>query len=184
MMFGSSAQWTAGFDMWSTYRFVPQEWKGTRARLFTVCAGEIGQGFRSPLDTSATCMLVRPHFSVCVKSVSWELRRVTSTNPIQQLAEAGEGDPGCLQESLLGLLPAASLHFESSTMISPPWLMSADLPKGPTPWRESEDWRGGVHLEAEGITIPAHSPFAVMIAIFDSWRPLYTVDVRVTLRLA
>lgn len=171
--------------MWSTYRFDPREYRGTVARLFASSIGEKGQGFTTGLDKHATSLHTTMNpFPVTVKAVQWELRRAPARDQIEELAMVVEEEPRCLEESLVGLLTAATFCFEAAIGIFALRTMSLDLPKGPTPWRDITDWRGGFQFGSTLFQIPATSSFCARVDINGDWRPVHPVTLRITLELA
>lgn len=171
--------------VWSTYRFDPREYRGTVARLFSSSVGQVGQGFTTPLDKHATSLhtTVVP-FSVAVKTVHWELRRAPARDQIEELAVVVGEEPRCLEESLMGLLTASTFAFETSTSIFALRPMSLDLPKGPTPWRDITDWRGGFQFGSTLFHVPAAASFCARVDINGDWRPVHAVTLRITLEFA
>lgn len=188
--YGSSGHVMAGPQghmLWSTYRFDAREWKaGTVARLFSSPKGESGQGSTEPLTGYDTNVLSsgRLPVAVQVKGLQWELRRARPSGPIEEIAMIAEEEPCNLEESLMGLLAAASISFESSQTIFGGILMNSDAPKGPLPWKGISDWRGGHSFTPHCFSIPAGCSFAIRVDILDTWKPVYPVSLRVLLEIA
>jgi len=171
--------------MWSTYRFDPREYRGTVARLFASSIGEKGQGFTTGLDKHATSLHTTPNpFPVTVKAVQWELRCAPARDQIEELAMIADEQPRCLEESLVGLLTAATFCFETPTSLLGVRPMSLDLPKGPTLWKGVRDWRGGFEFGNQMFHVPAAATFCARVDINGDWRPVHAVTLRITLELA
>lgn len=173
--------------LWSTFHFDAKEWQpGAVVRMFSSARGEPGQGNSSPLSAADTNILSagRLPLAVDIKSMAWELKRVRASGPLEELARAGEEEPSCLHESLMGLIAAATIAFESPQTIFCETLLSHDVPKGQYPWKGIEDWRGGLVYGSKYFHIPMGCSFAVRLAFLETWRPVYPVTMRVVLEVA
>jgi len=172
--------------LWSSFRFDAKEWKpGTVARLFLTSRGHAGQGHPAPMTDYDTNILWggKLPISVDVKAVSWELKRARPNGPLEELSQTAEEQPARPDESLMGLVAAASIALEATQTIFCQTLLSHDLPKGTFPWKGIEDWRGGVTYSNRFFNIPAGCSFAVRVDFLDTWRPIYPVTLRVMLEM-
>ena len=173
--------------LWSTFLFDTKEWQqDTVVRMFTTGRGQAGQGHTCTLSASDTNILTpgRLPIDVAIKSMAWELKRAPSSGPLEELARAAEEGPSRCDESLMGLIAAAAISFESPQTHFCQTLLCHDVPKGQFPWRGIEDWRGGVAYGSKYFNIPAGCSFAVRVDFLDTWRPVYPVSMRVVLEVA
>ena len=173
--------------LWSTFLFDTKEWQqDTVVRMFTTGRGQAGQGHTCTLSASDTNILTpgRLPIDVAIKSMAWELKRAPSSGPLEELARAAEEGPSRCDESLMGLIAAAAISFESPQTHFCQTLLSHDVPKGQFPWKGIEDWRGGVAYGSKYFNIPAGCSFAVRVDFLDTWRPVYPVSMRVVLEVA
>ena len=172
--------------LWSSFRFDAKQWNpGTVARLFLTAKGHVGQGHPAPMTDYDTNILSggKLPISVDVKGVSWELKRARPSGPLEELAQAAEEQPARPDESLMGLVAAASISLEATQTIFCQTLLAHDLPKGTFPWKGIEDWRGGMTYSNRFFNIPAGCGFAVRVDFLDTWRPIYPVTLRVMLEM-